>query len=57
MSVSNILVYAVKKYLYEILFSPKPDNYVLKDYIIVCQLKNDVICWKLYWENPGIKNL
>jgi hypothetical protein len=58
MSVSLILAGAVKKYLDEQKSKNFTDNCLFKDYVLVMDTINGVICWKLIWGfPPGMKNI
>jgi hypothetical protein len=48
MSVSNILAYAVKKYLKRI----NTDNNRYKDYVVIKNIRNGLIFWTLIWGYP-----
>jgi hypothetical protein len=52
MSVSRILTYAVKRFLHKITKKNLSDNYQFKNYIIIKELFNNTICWKLVWGYP-----
>jgi len=52
MSVSLILAYAVGKYLSKLMKNKNTDNYRFKNYIIVREYIDDVICWKFIWGIP-----
>ncbi len=51
MSVSLILAYAVKRYLGKQIVL-NTDNYCYKNYIIIKETINDIICWKFIWGFP-----
>ncbi len=56
MSVSLILAYSVKNYLIEVLndllrMDPL-DNYPPKNYLILKDIVDDVVCWRLFWGFP-----
>jgi hypothetical protein len=51
MSVSLILAYAVKKFLNKLNIS-KTDNYPYKNYLIVKEVIDNVICWRYIWGYP-----
>jgi hypothetical protein len=52
MSVSLILVYAVRKYLNGIMKKKDTDNYQYKNYVLIKEMFNDTICWRLIWGYP-----
>jgi hypothetical protein len=52
MSVSLLISRAVEKYLGDILKWNDKDNYQFKNYLIVKEVIDDVICWKLLWGYP-----
>ena len=57
MSVSAIVAYAVKKYYKEIMKVKKADNYLFKNYVVIKEMINNVISWKIYWGWPGEREL
>jgi hypothetical protein len=58
MSVSLILAYAVRKYLNEKMERKETDNYQYKNYVLIKEIFNDTICWRLIWGFPiGIEKL
>jgi hypothetical protein len=52
MSVSLLLAYAVRKYLGRVLETIGTDNYQFKNYLIIRDIFNGVICWRLFWGFP-----
>ncbi len=56
MSVSLILAYAVKNYLNEVLKDllqmDSPDNYPPKNYLILKDIIDGIVCWRLFWGFP-----
>jgi hypothetical protein len=52
MSVSRILAIAVSKYLKKYMKKIITDNYLYKNYVIIKEVIDDVICWKLLWGFP-----
>lgn len=54
MSVSNILAYAVMKYLIIIRRKNITDKYLFKNYVIFKELIDSVITWRLVWGFPPI---
>jgi hypothetical protein len=52
MSVSLILAHAVKRYINRILQRDIADNYRFKDYVIIREVIDNIICWKLFWGFP-----
>jgi hypothetical protein len=57
-SVSLILAGAVKKYLGKLKTKNFTDNCLFKDYVLVRDTINGIICWKFIWGFPhGIKNI
>jgi hypothetical protein len=52
MSVSLILVYAVRKFLNEIMEKRGTDNYCYRNYVLIKEIFNDTTCWRLIWGYP-----
>lgn len=52
MSVSLILSYAVKKYLKKIFSCNRTDNYRYRNYVIIKDIIDNIICWKFIWGYP-----
>ena len=52
MSVSLILAYEVKKFLYKLMKNNSTDNYRYKNYIIMQEIIDSVIIWKFIWGYP-----
>ncbi len=52
MSISLILAIAVKKYISDLLNSNLTDNNRFRNYVIVMETIDSIICWKLYWGYP-----
>ncbi len=52
MSVSLILAYAVGKYLNGIMEKKETDNYQYKNYVLIKEVFNGTICWRLIWGYP-----
>ncbi len=52
MSVSLILACAVRKYLNEIMEEKATDNYQYKNYVLIKEIFNATVCWKLIWGYP-----
>jgi hypothetical protein len=52
MSVSLILAYAVKRYLSKLKNKNYTDNYQYKNYVIIRELIDNIICWKFFWGFP-----
>ena len=59
MSVSLIVAYAVSNYLDEIIIKlldtnmrEVTDNYHYKNYILIQEIIDSTICWKIYWGIP-----
>ena len=52
LSVSHILALAVKKYLAKLFKQKYTDNYPFKNYIIMKEVIDNVIIWKLVWGIP-----
>jgi hypothetical protein len=52
MSVSLILSYAVKKFLVKIIKLNITDNYRYKNYIVVREIIDDIVSWRLIWGYP-----
>ena len=51
-SVSAIVAYAIEKYFKEMINFKIIDNYLFKNYVIVKEIINDVITWRLFWGYP-----
>jgi hypothetical protein len=57
MSVSLILAYAVEKFLSRLLKTNSTDNNRFRNYIIIREIVDDIICWKFIWGfPPNIEN-
>ena len=57
MSVSLIIAYAVSKYLDELIYMLSDtkiitDNYHYKSYLLIREVVDSAICWKIYWGIP-----
>jgi hypothetical protein len=52
MSVSLILAYAVEKYLFKLLKKDSTDNNRYRNYVIIKDVIDDIICWKFIWGFP-----
>ncbi|MBN2158672.1 MAG: hypothetical protein JW807_04700 [Spirochaetes bacterium] len=52
MSISLILAYAVKRFVGKMRNKRITDNYQCKNYIIMREVIDNVICWKFYWGFP-----
>ncbi len=52
MSVSLILAYAVEKYLINFEEINITDNYRFRNYVIVKEIVDGIICWRHYWGYP-----
>lgn len=52
MSVSLILAYAVEKFLNKLMKRNNTDNYRYKNYLIVREIIDNLICWKFIWGFP-----
>lgn len=52
MSLSLILAYAVKKYLSRNNGIKTTDNYLYKNYVIIKEFIDDIICWRFIWGYP-----
>ncbi len=52
MSVSLILAYAVKKFLNKCLKNNTTDNYQYKNYIVIKEFIDNIVCWKFLWGYP-----
>lgn len=52
MSVSLIIAYAVNKYLNDIMKNNITDNYLFINYVIIKEVIDEIICWKLLWGYP-----
>ncbi|MFC1669377.1 hypothetical protein ACFL20_03240 [Spirochaetota bacterium] len=53
MSVSNIVAYAVKKFLHCLLKNNITDNYQFTNYILTKNTIDGVIFWQLFWGVPN----
>lgn len=51
-SVSYILQRAIKKYILQKRRQDNSDNYPLKNYLIIKDVIDDIVCWTLYWGFP-----
>ncbi|MFC1671353.1 hypothetical protein ACFL20_13250 [Spirochaetota bacterium] len=51
-SVSYILAYAVREYISEIRKGKLTDNYLYRNYVIVKEIIDNIICWKFFWGLP-----
>jgi hypothetical protein len=52
MSVSLILAYAVEKFLDKLLKKYSTDNNRYRNYVIIKDVIDDIICWKFIWGFP-----
>ncbi len=52
MSVSSILAYAFHKYGDNIMKVKKTDNYQYKNYVILREVIDGIICWRFIWGYP-----
>lgn len=52
MSVSLILAYALKKFLKYMNKKNNTDNYTYRNYLVVREIVDGIICWKLHWGFP-----
>lgn len=52
MSVSLIVAYAVKKYLNKITKNLNTDNYQFKNYVVIREVVDNIISWRIYWGYP-----
>lgn len=52
MSVSLILAYAVEKYLNTIINDYNTDNNRYRNYLIIRDVIDDIVCWKFIWGFP-----
>ncbi len=52
MSVSSILAYALQKYGNKLMNIKITDNYLYKNYMIIRELIDNIICWRLIWGYP-----
>jgi len=52
MSVSLILAYAVEKFLYTVLKGNNTDNNRYRNYLIIRDVIDDIVCWKFIWGFP-----
>ncbi len=60
MSVSLILAYAVRKYLFQMMTKEMgrfmSDNYYPRNYLLSRYIIGGIICWKLHWGFPADQN-
>jgi hypothetical protein len=52
MSVSLILAYAVEKFLDKLIKKNITDNNRFRNYVVIMDIIEDIICWKLIWGFP-----
>jgi hypothetical protein len=52
MSVSLIIAYAVERYLKKLIKLKGTDNYRFKNYVVIREVVDSIICWRLYWGYP-----
>lgn len=52
MSVSLIIAYAVKRYLKKLIKHRGADNYRFKNYVVIREVVDSIICWHIYWGYP-----
>ena len=52
MSVSLIVAFAVIKYLNKILKNNITDKYHFKNYVVIREVVDTIICWRIYWGYP-----
>lgn len=52
MSVSRILAFAVKKYLAKLNEKNITDKNHYKNYVIIKEFVNNIVCWRLFWGYP-----
>jgi hypothetical protein len=52
MSVSLILAYVVKKFLNNWMRTNTTDNYQYKNYVVIREFIDNIICWKFIWGYP-----
>ncbi len=52
MSVSSILAYALQKYGDEVINTKKTDNYLYRNYLIMREVIDGIICWRFIWGYP-----
>ncbi|MBN1496450.1 MAG: hypothetical protein JXA07_06755 [Spirochaetes bacterium] len=52
MSVSRILAFAVKKYLGKLNKKNITDKNHYKNYVIIKEFVNNIVCWRLFWGYP-----
>jgi hypothetical protein len=50
MSVSLIVAFALKKY--KIMKKTIPDNYQFKNYVVIREVVDNIISWRIYWGYP-----
>ncbi len=52
MSVSLIIAYAIKRFLKKIHKNERPDNNRYKNYVLIKEIIDGIICWRLFWGYP-----
>ncbi len=52
MSVSLIIAYAIKKFLGKIHDKDMTDNNRYKNYVLIKEMIDNIICWRLFWGYP-----
>jgi hypothetical protein len=52
MSLSLILAFAVERYLNASKRDTLTDNNLFRNYFIIKELVDSIICWKIYWGHP-----
>lgn len=52
MSVSLIIAYAIKKFLGKIHDKDITDNNRYKNYVLIKEIVDNIICWRLFWGYP-----
>ena len=51
-SISALVAFALKKYYKRIMKLKFTDNYLFKNYVIIKEIINNVITWRLFWGYP-----
>jgi hypothetical protein len=52
MSISLIIAYAIEKFLKTIITTKITDNNRYKNYLIIKEMVDGIVCWRLYWGYP-----
>ncbi len=52
MSVSLIIAYAAERYIKKLMRTKGTDNYQFNNYVVIREVVDNIICWRLYWGYP-----